>query len=246
MKLSALLLMVLSLLPLRGEESLWSLAEGFYGEGEFAQALTHYESLRLQEGTSAALEYNMGNTLMRLDRVPEAIAHYRRAQWMAPYDPDIAANLDYARNVQKTPLPPLPISRRLPGRLPVPVWQVLFMCAAWLVGLTGLFRTRSALVRQTAAWVLPAGVVVLFISAASLISLQPSALSSEAVARPATLTSRFEPLEDSTEHFSVPGGSIVQILEEVRGWTRIQVGEKTGWVQTPELILLGQASLSQS
>jgi len=46
---------------------------------------------------NAALEYNLGNTYFRLGDLGQAILHYRRAAQIDPADPDLRANLDYAR-----------------------------------------------------------------------------------------------------------------------------------------------------
>jgi len=233
------LFLFMFLLPLSlwsTETSDWESAETAYSQGEFALALTFYQGLKLKEGTSAALEYNIGNTFMRLNRIPEAMAHYRRAQWLAPHDPDIRANLERAQSLQQAQLPDLPVGRRIAGLLSTDVWQILLVLSAWVLGLTGLLRRQSPVLRTAATWILPAAALTLLLSLGNVWLLRPQSLSSEAVARPDTLISRFEPLSDSTEHFSVTGGSVVQVLEQVRDWTRIRVGEKTGWVRTGDLI----------
>ncbi len=218
----------------------WTEASAGYDAGMFEEtALQKYTQLKLREGTSAALEYNLGNTLMKLNRMPVAIAHYRRAQWLAPHDPDIQANLARAQTLQQAHIPDLPLGRRAAGLLPVSAWSVLLLASAWVLGVTGILRSRFNVLRLAWVWILPAGLIVLMLSTVSLVLMQPAALNSEAVAQPEMLTSRFEPLDSSTAHFSLKGGSVVNILEEVRGWTRIHVDGKTGWVPTADLIPVG-------
>jgi tetratricopeptide (TPR) repeat protein len=232
-------LICLCLPVLHAEESLWTEAEALYQEGRFDQALSRYESLRVQEGTSAALEYNIGNTLMRLNRTPEAIAAYRRAQWLSPHDPDIAANLERARAQQQAQLPALPVSRRIPGLLSARTWQLAVLVCAWILGGVGMVRKRVPGLQAASLWILPLASVLLLVSAAGAYAMGPGQLNREAVAAGETLTSRFEPLEDATEHFSVPGGSVVEVLESTRDWSRIRVDGKTGWVPDRQLIPVG-------
>jgi len=46
---------------------------------------------------SAGLEYNLGNTYLRLGQLGRAIVHYRRALLLDPSNDKIRANLEYAR-----------------------------------------------------------------------------------------------------------------------------------------------------
>ena len=68
-----------------------------YGAGQFAQAAQAYQQLADQGFADSALFYNLGNAYYKQGDYGLAILNYRRAQQLAPRDPDIEANLNLAR-----------------------------------------------------------------------------------------------------------------------------------------------------
>ncbi|MBM4369096.1 MAG: tetratricopeptide repeat protein, partial [Deltaproteobacteria bacterium] len=80
--------------------------------GDFAAAGDAYTEAIASGAVSADLFYNLGNVRYRQDRVAEAILAWRRAAVLAPRDPDVAANLEFARRrvvddlVAADPCPP--------------------------------------------------------------------------------------------------------------------------------------------
>lgn len=202
-------------------------ARGHYDAGEFEKALELYESI---PGHSAALDYNAGNTLMRLGRVPEAIARYRRAHWLRPGDPDIQANLQRAVDQTGAIVPPLPLYRRRAGILDASRWQLGFISLCWLTAAYGLSRHFIPKLRSADAWVFPLLILLLAAFGAGTQAGRPGHFFKEGVVLGDSVTARFEPLPDATEHFSLPGGSVVKLLEQNRNWRRIQTEESIGWV----------------
>jgi len=117
-------------------------------------------------GTVAALAYNLGTTLHRMERLPEALVWYRRAAELAPGDPWVAENLELARVELDAPRHPAPgLAGRLAGDR-----RVLHLAAvalAWLA--LALYLLRGPLRRSLgprwrqatgAAWLLPAGLAL--------------------------------------------------------------------------------------
>ncbi len=72
-------------------------ANGLYESGQFVQATQAYEQLVDQGYVDSALFYNLGNAYYKQGDTGGAIVNYRRAQQLAPRDPDIRANLALAR-----------------------------------------------------------------------------------------------------------------------------------------------------
>lgn len=232
MKRRFLLLILLGWGPIRAEDA-FEQARTHYDMGEFEQALELYQSI---PGHSAALDYNIGNTLMRLGRQPEAIAHYRRAQWLRPGDPDIRANLDRAVSQTGAVVPPLPLYRRWAGILNAGHWQLAFLSLCWLGAAFGLARRFFSPLRLAGAWVFPLLLVLLLLSGAGTWASRPGHFFDEGVVLGNSVTARFEPLPDATEHFSLPGGSVVTLVEQNRNWRRIRSENNSGWV--PEASVL--------
>jgi cytochrome c-type biogenesis protein CcmH/NrfG len=73
-------------------------ANELYESGRFVQATHAYEQLVDQGYTDSALFYNLGNAYYKQGDPGRAIVNYRRAQQLAPRDPDIQANLTLARS----------------------------------------------------------------------------------------------------------------------------------------------------
>lgn len=67
-----------------------------YLAGELETARRGYEALLQHELPSPAVHYNLGNTLVRLGRLGEAVAHYRVAQRLGP---DAALSVDLQQNL---------------------------------------------------------------------------------------------------------------------------------------------------
>ncbi|MGA0333725.1 MAG: SH3 domain-containing protein [Kiritimatiellia bacterium] len=216
-------------------------ARSLYDQNQFASALERYLAI---EGQSAPLDYNIGNTLMRLGRPQEAVAYYRRAQWQDPGDADIRANFDRAISETGAWVPPLPLPRRMTGILDAGEWQALFLISCWAVagfGIAGLFFRQ---LRKLFLWILPLAGIWLFAGAAGVWFSRPSLYFQEAVLSDLTVTVHFEPLSDSTEHFSLPGGSVVQLIEKSRDWYKISAGDREGWVRENQVWLLKQLGKS--
>ena len=74
----------------------WARAQRDYDAGRFARAEEIFGSL-LSSGSrpSAALEYDLGNSLYREGRLGPAVAAYLRAYRILPRDPDIVYNLAF-------------------------------------------------------------------------------------------------------------------------------------------------------
>jgi tetratricopeptide (TPR) repeat protein len=68
-----------------------------FAAGQYAESARGYQAVLKQNGYSAAVLFDLGNAELRLHKVGEAILDYERARWLAPQDPDIIANLRYAR-----------------------------------------------------------------------------------------------------------------------------------------------------
>lgn len=66
-------------------------------KGNYANAIAGYEKLSHQ-GTTAALEHNWGLACYQQGQLGQAIAHFRKAERLAPRDTDIQANLRLARS----------------------------------------------------------------------------------------------------------------------------------------------------
>src|SRR5688500_8636546 len=72
-------------------------ANRLYEKGDYAGAAAGYQSVVQSGKASAEVYFNLGNAHFKNGQIGKAIASYRRAQELTPRDPDIRANLNFAR-----------------------------------------------------------------------------------------------------------------------------------------------------
>ena len=79
-------------------EEVFFRANQAYKEGRFQEAVDGYRQLIQSGHGSGHVYYNLGNGLIRLGRLGEAILNYERARLALPRDGDLDFNLRYARD----------------------------------------------------------------------------------------------------------------------------------------------------
>jgi hypothetical protein len=79
-------------------EEIFSRGNAAYEQERFAEAAEAYRMLIKYQIRDPRVEYNLGNAEFRLGRLGRALVHFERARRLDPTDPDIRANLDYARS----------------------------------------------------------------------------------------------------------------------------------------------------
>lgn len=95
------LLMVL-IQPMQSQEVLTTAqqANAFYDSGEYDTARELYESLIDGGIQDSAIYINLGNTHVQQQALAEALLNYRRAQTIAPRDPQLNASLARIRSIR--------------------------------------------------------------------------------------------------------------------------------------------------
>ncbi len=72
-------------------------ANRLYEEGDYAGAISLYEEA-LDSVRDSRVLFNLGNAYFKMGRLGKAVLSYRRAWLLSPRDPDIRANLEFARS----------------------------------------------------------------------------------------------------------------------------------------------------
>lgn len=216
----AALILALGLLhgPASSPLAAYNLGNQLYARKDYAGAAAAYEQA-LAAGPSAAAHYNLGNALFKSGKIGPAILHYRRARALAPSDPDIAANLNFARSyrVDKLLADPGSMSRALdelfhglPRRAAAELTAVCCLLACLLLALW--IVRRFALLWIGAALL---GLVTLY----GFITLE--VWTGEVAARPAVI------VVPEVNALSGPGPEFKQILLAHDG-TEVRVREARG------------------
>ncbi|MEO8604640.1 MAG: BatD family protein [bacterium] len=208
-----------------------------YAAGKYDDAVTAYDSVRRDGLTSGALEFNLGNAWVKRGDFGHAIAAYERAARLLPRDPDIAANLGFAREQAKLEVTaPLlwqrlafpfaaAASRTTLGAVATALWWIFWLALAARLLLpaarVGLTRTVLA---TAIAWLIVA-------SSWSFRVTELDAANAAVVVAPGETPARFEPSLSGTGHFSLTPGATLAVLEERDGWLQVRRSDGLrGWI----------------
>ena len=90
--LCSLLLVLLLVAGTAGDE--FAAANRLFDAGDYAASAAAYEALTPK---TAHIYYNLGNAYYRQEQLGRALLNYERARQLAPRDPDILANRQFAQ-----------------------------------------------------------------------------------------------------------------------------------------------------
>jgi tetratricopeptide (TPR) repeat protein len=240
-----LMLLWLALIPQCSQASLpssaFDAANKLYEEGKFAQAATAYETLIKSGQTSAALYFNLGNAFFKSGEIGRAIAAYRHAELLTPRDPDLRANLQFARN--QTPKPTLVPTRwqRWLGRLTLNEWTVLAAGAVWLwLLLLAVLQWRPALKPTLRAYVLSLAIVAALLCACAGAAMWETCCVRTAIVITGEAEVRYGPLAESPIAFTVHDGAELRVLDQKDDWLQVRVDpRRIGWLRHDQVSVTG-------
>jgi tetratricopeptide (TPR) repeat protein len=216
-------------------------ANKFYEQGLFTQAAAGYEAL-LQTGlASPAIYFNLGNACFKAGQIGRAIAAYHQAEQLSPRDPDLRANLQFARNqVQGPTLSPASWQRWL-GRLSLNEWTLLASGAIWLwFLLLALPQWWPALKTTLRAYVMGLALVTLILCGCLAAALYQSGWGHSAVVIAREISVRQGPLDESQSAFTVHDGAELRVLDQKDDWLQVSTDpRRIGWLRGDQVLLLG-------
>ena len=212
-------------------------ANKLYEQKQYSKASSVYEGLIQQGSISSALLFNAGNAAFKSKQIGRAIAHYRQALRLAPRDPDIQANLRFARNTVENGSQSAGLTDRFSKIFTLNELTVVTAVFLWLwFGLLAIREWRPALRPALRGYTLLSGIMLgafgLWLGAIAIVAVKDHSgviIAHEAAAR-------FGPLEESQVAFTLRDGSEVQILAERSGWVEIKDPRgRRGWVAQDSL-----------
>jgi tetratricopeptide (TPR) repeat protein len=100
MKTNKIVMMIAlwGLMALQAVASQKTAADEAYAKNQFKQAIQLYEQVLADEGESADVYYNLGNSYYKDKQIAKAVLNYERALLLQPGDADIRFNLEVARS----------------------------------------------------------------------------------------------------------------------------------------------------
>ncbi len=200
-----------------------------FAQGRAAEATRGYESIIAKQGYSAPVLFNLANAQSREGKVGQAILSYERARWLAPRDPDIAANHRLALQRANLPMVALGWPLRCAGWLSLDGWAGLGAGSLLLLAASlplALLAVRARPVLRLARF---AAVLVFLISVVAIGSRWGEL--DRAVVTAKEATARISPVTIAQTAFTLPEGSLVSVVRSHGSFTLIRNLEgHQGWV----------------
>lgn len=226
--------LMLSCLSLRADAPTveFEAANKLFEQGKFAEAAKSYEAL-LTNGPTAALHFNLGNAHFKSGQPGQAIFHYHHALRLAPRDPDIRGNLQFARRSLGA-MGEENLGRHLlrsHHTLDEWAWLAGAGLGAWFL----LLALGEALPSKRAAfaWLTKTfGVIALVCSALLAAAHWDRSTANEAVVVVSEAPARPGPLAESKLAFSLHDGAEVVVLDAKDDWLHVRdAGQRAGWLK---------------
>jgi len=227
-------------------------ANSFYQSANFESAVEAYERAITEGVNNGHLHYNLGNAYYRSGRFGKAIAEYRKALLHLPSDPDVRANLNFARGQTKDKientevgfdkailafLPPIPqaLLRRIFLTLYCAAWFALMLASSMSMPKAKLFGVSGLFVSSFLA-------LLLYGTRASRDGGWELALTEEKRAqKPAVLVVPEAKVysgdgEGSQVIFVLHEGAEVMINERRNAWVQLLLpGDRKGWLKAEDI-----------
>lgn len=216
-------------------------ANKLYEEGKFAEAASAYEKLLQSGQTSAALCFNLGNALFKSGQIGRAIAAYRQAELLTPRDPDLRANLQFARNQVQAPTLASGRWQRWLGRLTLNEWTLLAAAAVWLwLLLLAVLQWRPALGPALRSYVISLAILAGLLCVSVVAALNQTRFTRTAIVITRDAVVRFGPLGESPTAFAVHDGAELRVLDQKDEWLQVSAGpRRVGWLRRDQTLLTG-------
>ena len=212
-------------------------ANRLYADGRYAEAAAEYEHVLGTGVASTNVYFNLGNAYLKAGDVGRAVLAYERARRLAPGDPDVRANLAFARqHGGEDDEPPrwTRVAFPLAGVWSSDTMLAVAAAAWWAFFLLLAARHLLPAARRPVGWAALAAAVLLAVSGASAAyRLWTVDFRREAVVvASAPVAVRFEPTAGGTVHFRAMTGSRLRLLSERDGWVQVARPDGLrGWVE---------------
>ncbi len=228
------------LLPATSVEGAFDAANQLYEQGKYAEAAGAYERLVQAGSVSPVLYFNLGNARFKSSQIGRAIAAYRQAAQLTPRDPDVRANLQFARNrVQGTTVRASRWARGL-GMLSLDEWTELAVAAVWLTFLLlAAMQLRPNLRRPLRSYTAVCGGAAVILGACLGCALTNHRTVDIAIVTRGDATVRNGPLEESKDAFTAHDGAELRVLDRKDEWLQVTDGARSiGWLRREQALVV--------
>jgi len=219
----------------------FSQANKLYEEGKYDQAAAAYQALLNKGEGSVAVWFNLGNAQYKAGRVGQAIEAYRLAETCAPRDPDIRANLRFARDQvanYRAALPGGPWTRWV-ARVSLDEWAVAASVSLALFFLLLAARQIRPALKTSFGPVLVLGAVSVCLIACLCLAVDQRFVQKSAVVIVSEAVARRGPLDESQSAFTLHDGAELLVLDRQSPWVEVaDAASHAGWLPEKDLAFI--------
>jgi tetratricopeptide (TPR) repeat protein len=222
--------------------SAFEAANKLFYASKFPEAVAAYENILYSGQRSVALYFNLGNAYFKNGQIGKAIAVYREAERLTPRDPDVRANLQFARNQIQGPTLAPGHAQRVLGKLTLNEWTLLAAAALWLCFvILALREWRPNLKRSLRLYLFASALATVLLFACVAISWRESRSTRTAIALGRDVPVRRGPLEDASASFTVHDGAELRIVDQNNEWLQVTTDpSRIGWLRRDQVLVSPQ------
>ena len=214
-------------------------ANRLYAQNKFAEAAVAYEQILTNGAVSPVLYFNQGNAYFKAGQIGRAIAAYRQAERFTPRDPDVRANLQFARNRVQGPTIKAAAWQRGLNKLSLNEWTGLAVAGLWLtIALLIARQLKPALRPVLRSWTWIAGASALILFGCVWFAAKQSFTSQIAIVTTTDATVRTSPFDESPSAFTAHDGAELRVLDRKDDWVQVtDDARRLGWLKRGTLSL---------
>ncbi len=216
-------------------------ADSAYINNDFASAVYLYENILANQGESADVYYNLGNSYYKMDNIAKAILNYEKALLLNPGNGDIRFNLELAQSKTVDKVTPMSEmffitwTKSLINTMNEKGWARMGITTfiIMLVALALYFFSKKIALKKTGFMVAVIMLLVCIVSNIFASSQKTDAQNHDtAIIMAPSVTVKSTPNEGGTELFILHEGRKVNIKDNtMREWKEIQLEDgNAGWV----------------
>ncbi|MDB6017433.1 MAG: BatE, domain containing protein [Pedosphaera sp.] len=245
--LPALLFLLFLAAPLRAVEfeARFEQANKFYEEGKYDSAAGAYDKLLEAGPVSGAVYFNRGNALFKMGQLGRAIASYRQGEQLLPRDPDLRANLQFARTQARGGSPyQRDYWQRWLHLMTLNEWTLLTAGLAWLFFiLLALTQWRPESTRGLRPWLAGIGGLLVVLGVTLAGALNRDYFTTYAIIIAGEADVRNGPLDESQTSYKVRDGMELTVHDRKDGWLQVlDSAQRSGWLRQDQMLLFEPAA----
>ena len=219
--------------------AVFNAANKSYEQGKYSEAANAYEKMIQSGSVSAPVYFNLGNAYLKSSQLGRAIVAYRKAEKISPRDPDVRANLTFARGqASGGTVVSSRIWQRFLGALTLNEWAIITSSAVslWFI-LLALRQWRVERKKSFRGIIFALGIVcgLLLVCLSAVVYKNLYARSSVVIVPEAVV--RLGPLDESQSAFTLRDGAEVTVLDQKNDWLQIaDAKERNGWIPQKQVM----------